>query len=176
MALYQKGSAQAFTVLFERHKGRLYHYLYRLLGDRAQADDLFQETFLRVVRHAQDYEPTAKFTTWLFTIARNQCMDLFRRKKVRHAALGALREAAEAQGEGVAPRELGHRLAAVLAALAEEQREVFLMRELLDIPFKEIAQVTGVPESTVKSRMRYALEKLREGLGAEASIAQAVRS
>ena len=178
MVRYQKGDARAFEVLLVRHRKPVYNFIFRFVSDRAQAEDLLQETFLRVVRGAGTWKQGSKFTTWLYTIARNQCVDLSRRMKLRRAqSLDAPVKAGETDGaalmdmvaDGGAPvdrramgGELQGRLKAAIAALSEEQREVFLMREILDMQFGEIAEVTGVPENTVKSRMRYALEKLRD--------------
>ena len=190
MARYQKGDVRAFEALLARHRKPVYNFIYRFVGERAQAEDLLQETFLRVIKGADAYQREAKFTTWLYTIARNQCVDLSRRMKLRRMAsldqacdTGDGREGATlldvvADG-GAAPdrqtsdSELQGRLKSAIGELSEEQREVFLMREFLSMQFKEIAEVTGVPENTVKSRMRYALEKLRDLLEDYRELARA---
>jgi len=179
MVRYQEGQAKAFEVLLGRHRRPIFNFILRYVGLRDVAEDLVQETFLRVIKAAGSYRAQAKFTTWLYTIARNLCTDQSRRAKHRKARSldaplsndaeagtlqdvipsdepGAERGAMDAQFRGV--------LASALASLSEEQREVFLMRELSGMPFREIAEVVGAPENTVKSRMRYALEKLREVL------------
>ena len=181
MRRYQAGDASAFALLMRRHLGRLFNFIARQTGNRAVAEDLAQEVFLRVVERAGDFKHEARFTTWLYTIARNQCIDHLRKAQLRkHPSLddggpdsdrAPLRDRLENQsvgssGERVAmDAEVKGRILAGLAALPEEQREVFLLREVSNLPFQEIATVTGVPENTVKSRMRYALERLREGLG-----------
>jgi RNA polymerase sigma-70 factor (ECF subfamily) len=148
-----------------------------------------QETFLRVIKGAARYQQKAKFTTWLYTIARNLCVDQSRRAKHRKAQSldqpmsksdesGTLLDVLP--GDGLASdrqavsRELHKRLHGAIANLGDEQREVFLMRQFLDMPFKEIAEVVGVPENTVKSRMRYALEKLRLELDEYKDLAKAL--
>jgi RNA polymerase sigma-70 factor, ECF subfamily len=181
MRRYQAGEASAFAVLMRRHVGRLYNFIARHTGNRAVAEDLSQEVFLRVVERAGDFKHEARFTTWLYTIARNQCIDHLRKASLRrHPSLDdggpgddrlPLKERLENQsvgssGERVAmDHEVKDRILAGLAKLPDEQREVFLLREVSNLPFQEIAAVTGVPENTVKSRMRYALERLREGMG-----------
>lgn len=176
MVLYQKGEVRAFEILLVRHRKPLYNFILRYLGDKETAEDLLQEAFMRVIKGAEAYKRQAKFTTWLYTIARNLCVDQTRRRKHRkHASLDAPLDASEESGSllDVIPskemasdrksvnKKLHETMQRAIAGLSEEQREVFLMREFLDMPFKQIADVVGVPENTVKSRMRYALDKLR---------------
>lgn len=181
MLAYKAGDVRAFETLVRRHRGAVFNFLLRLSNNRQRAEDLLQETWLKVIRNAGTYEAKAKFTTWVYTIARNQCMDALRKDSYRKA------DSLEAPvGGGEDERSLGERvptadaapdraahaaevrpvLARALAKLPAEQREVFVLREYHGVQFKEIAEVTGVPENTVKSRMRYALESLRRQLAA----------
>lgn len=181
MASYQKGQVAAFTKLLARHEKPLWNFVRRFVRDQATAEDLVQETFLRVVRGAAEWTPEARFSTWLYTISRNLCTDHARRMVHRKAA--SLDGPQGADGDGEGPRKIDRvagadrgaevaawnreRAAAIEAALGElpaEQREVFLMREMMDLPFADIAAIVGTSEPTVKSRMRYALERLREAL------------
>jgi RNA polymerase sigma-70 factor, ECF subfamily len=181
MQAFKKGDAKSFEQLLKRHKKPIYNFCLRMLGDRAAAEDAMQEVFLRVVRSAKEWEPNAKFTTWLYTIARNHCVDALRKAGYRKtASLDQTFQEDEEQGstlgdrvsdqESVTPDRgaeslrLRNKLAAAIASLSEDQREVFVMREYAGMPFKDIAAVVGVPENTVKSRMRYALEHLRAHL------------
>jgi RNA polymerase sigma-70 factor (ECF subfamily) len=188
MLRYQKGDVRAFEVLLGRHRRPIFNFILRYVGERSHAEDLMQETFLRVIKGADAYQRQAKFTTWLYTIARNLCVDAARRGKHRKAASldtpmdaeakdgATLLDVVPDKGAGtdrkVQSKELHGRLQLAIAKLSEDQREVFLMREFLDMPFKEIADVVGCPENTVKSRMRYALEKLREELEEYADLAK----
>ena len=190
MLRYQKGEVRAFEILLGRHKKPVYNFILRYVNDKAHAEDLLQEAFLRVIKGAGAYERQAKFTTWLYTIARNLCVDASRRGKHRKAhsldatmdgndkdsgtLLDVVADGGPATDRKVIGRELGARLQAAIALLSEEQREVFLMREFLDMPFRDIAEVVGCPENTVKSRMRYALEKLRDELEEYADMAKAL--
>src|SRR5262245_33068865 len=176
MVQYQQGQVRAFEILLHRHRKPVFNFILRYVGDKETAEDLLQETFMRVIKGSDAYKRQAKFTTWLYTIARNLCVDQTRRRKHRkHASLDAPMQASEDSGTllDVIPsgemasdrksvnKELHETMQRAIASLSEEQREVFLMREFLDLPFKQISEVVGVPENTVKSRMRYALEKLR---------------
>jgi RNA polymerase sigma-70 factor (ECF subfamily) len=172
MRRFQAGDAPAFETLVRRHRTPVFSFLLRLTGDRARAEDLCQEAFLRVVRGAAEWTPRARFQTWLYAIARNQAVDEARRQAFRRAdpldAAPLAATAADGPGpdRGAESALLRPKLEAALAGLPEEQREVFLLREYAGLRFHEIASVTGVPENTVKSRMRYALEGLRERLAA----------
>jgi RNA polymerase sigma-70 factor (ECF subfamily) len=179
MLRYRDGDVRAFEVLVTRHRKPVYNFILRFVRDRAHAEDVLQETFLRLIKGAEAYERQARFTTWLYTIARNLCIDASRRGKHRQMASldapagadGDGQSLLERVGDGAAPadrqvigRELQARMQEAIAALPEEQREIFLLRELADLQFNQIAEVVGCPENTVKSRMRYAVEKLREAL------------
>ena len=138
-----------------------------------------QDVILKVIRSAPKYKQTAKFTTWLYTIARNRCIDHARKHgKVRHVSLDRslsgdnqdddrtfLNNLADADADAgtvsVIRKDFRRRLKQALDALPEDQREVFILREVSGLKFREIAEVVGVGENTVKSRMRYALEALR---------------
>jgi RNA polymerase sigma-70 factor (ECF subfamily) len=191
MLRYRGGDVRAFEVLLGRHRKPVYNFILRFVLDPAQAEDLLQETFLRVIKGSESYEQQAKFTTWLYTIARNLCVDASRRGKHRRAASldAPIDETEEGSGtlldrvadqkgtvdRAVIGKQLGERIQLAVDSLAEEQREVFVLREVLDLPFKEIATIVGCPENTVKSRMRYALEKLREALEEYRDLAQAAQ-
>jgi RNA polymerase sigma-70 factor (ECF subfamily) len=177
MRQFQDGDQGAFAVLMRRHLSGVYHFVARHTSSRT-ADDLAQEVFLRVVERASTFNHEARFSTWLYAIARNLCVDTLR--KLAHRQHPSLDEPGasgaplserigdpnpHASGERAAgSAEMGARIDAALRALPEEQREVFLLREIASLPFGEIARLTGVPENTVKSRMRYALERLRDAL------------
>jgi len=179
MRRFQRGEARAFETLMRRHRTPIHAFLCRLLGDRARAEDLLQETFLRVVKGAAGWEPRAAVRTWLFTIARNLAADEARRRVFRDAdPLDAARDGEAPRGDrvaddGRAPDDAAGdalvrpRLEAALAALPAEQREVFLLREHAGLSFPEIAEATGANENTVKSRLRYALVALRDRLAAQ---------
>jgi RNA polymerase sigma-70 factor (ECF subfamily) len=169
MRRFQAGEGGAFPILVQRHRARVFAFVLRLTQNRTQAEDVLQETWLRVVRGAAAYQPTAKFTTWVYTIARNACVDGARREQLRSGE--PLPEEPLDTGtpwnnpeRGAGSAELRPLLEAAIAALPKEQREVFLLREFAGIPFAEIARMTGAAEPTVKSRMRYALFALRAHL------------
>lgn len=180
---YKQGRTEAFRVLVERHNRPVYRFCLRALGRPEAAEDATQEVFLRVVKHAPSWERKAKFTTWLYTIARNYCIDEARKGRFRHTE--SLNEP-QHKGDGedgseridsVAGEEVSSdrvadsvRMRRVieqsLAEMPEEQRDVFCLREYGGLAFKEIADLVGAGENTVKSRMRYALAGLRKSLEA----------
>lgn len=179
MARYKEGDPRAFELLLKRHERPVFRFIFRMVKNRELANDLLQETFLRVVKNAARYSRKAKFTTWLYTIARNQCIDALR--KASHRRHPSLDQAYGGDPEGrtlmeklpgrggdgfdrTDAHEVRGRIEAALARLSEEQREVFVMREFQRLKFKDIAEVIGVSENTIKSRMRYALENLRLAL------------
>lgn len=177
MAEFQQGSLLAFETLYGRYKAPVFAFLCRLCANRDLAEELQQETFLRVVRSKASYRFGAKFATWLYSIARNQVVDAKRREKYRkHTSLDqSVRESGTAlldriAGDGPSPdrdsiaKALQQDLEKAMAALPEDQREVFVLREYSGLKFQEIAEVTGAKEGTVKSRMRYAVEAMQSSL------------
>ncbi|MDW8281168.1 MAG: RNA polymerase sigma factor [Myxococcales bacterium] len=190
MLRYRDGDIRAFEQLLLRHRRAVYLFILRFvgMGNAALAEDLTQETFLRVVKHARSYEQQARFVTWLYTMARNLCVDALRRAKHRQAQsldapmhqqergalLDRIADGSPALDRRVITQELQQRLQQAIASLPEDQREVFLMREVANLQFKDIAAIIGISENTVKSRMRYALEKLREALDDYEDLARAV--
>jgi RNA polymerase sigma-70 factor (ECF subfamily) len=172
MARYRDGDAAAFSTLYARHKGPLYRYLLRQVRSSGAAADLFQEVWSRLVATRKRYEPRAKFATYLFHIAHNCTMDFFRRG-VRRAARSDHSDAQSPEPEvpeyqrpdGVAEfLEQQSALLAALAALPREQREAFLLHEETGLTIEEIARVTDVGLETAKSRLRYAIRKLKKSL------------
>jgi RNA polymerase sigma-70 factor, ECF subfamily len=182
MLAFRGGDARAFETLVGRHQRGIYNFILRSVRDQSRAEELLQEVFLRVVRAKDRYERTAKFTTWIYAIARNLCVDESRRARFRdHKSLDAKRPGRDGEEGGTllsklpaadVPTDeaadaplLRQRMSAAIDALPEDQREVFLLRQMSGLSFREIGETLGVPENTIKSRMRYALEKLREHLG-----------
>jgi RNA polymerase sigma-70 factor, ECF subfamily len=172
VARYQRGDVAAFEALLDRHRRGVFRFLCRFVGDAARADDLTQDCWLRFVGAAPRWKEGGRFKLWLYAVARNLATDAARRATHRdHEPLDA--PAGSRRGrDGVdvaagAPEGdvlLRSALERAIAALPDEQREVFLLREYEGITFAEIAELTGAPVPTVKSRMRYALEALRKVL------------
>lgn len=178
MVLYAEGNVAAFELLVKRHERALFNFILRSTGRRDLAEELLQETFLRIIKSAPKYQKTAKFTTWAYTIARNLCIDRARKfSKRKEYSLdrtigdsddgGAtyldqlVDEQAAAGSMDLEKRVFLERLKDALEQLPDEQRDVFVMREFSDLKFREIAEILDIPVPTVKSRMRYALEALR---------------
>lgn len=193
MLRYLGGDRTAFAQLVRRHQTALYNFALRQVRVPQVAEDVLQETFVRVVQKASEFKHEARFTTWLYTITRNLCIDQLRKRALRkHPSLDEAASRSREEGDGPTlgeqtadPRasvereatgaELKERIAKAVDQLPDDQREVFLMREVANLPFKEIAEITGVPENTVKSRMRYALERLQEALSEYEDYARALR-
>jgi RNA polymerase sigma-70 factor, ECF subfamily len=193
MTRYQRGDLGAFATIVERHKTPLFNFMLRQIKAPPAAQDLVQEVFLRIIESAGSFKHEAKFTTWAYTIARNLCIDHIRKASYRrHASLdqqgGGEEGDGAALGEQVAdlhPRastergaianEIKAKVASAVEALPSEQREVFLLRHIANLAFQEIADITQTPENTVKSRMRYALERLQEALTDFEEYARALR-
>jgi len=177
MLAYAAGDATAFDALYARHKGGVYRYLLRHCGNAGTADELFQDVWMNVIRVRTAYAPSAKLTTWLYRIAHNRLIDHWRatgRFELATAGTGAddddpLDAIAAARNDEpevrAGAREIATRLAAALAALPPAQRETFLLHQEGGLELSEIAAIVGTGVETVKSRLRYAVAKLRTELG-----------
>jgi RNA polymerase sigma-70 factor (ECF subfamily) len=180
MVAYARGEIRAFETLYARHRAALYRYLMRQTRDGEIANDLFQEVWSRVVVNRARYEPRAKFRTFLFTLAHNCFIDHCRRARTRPIAVGI--EDADAADLLPADAELRpdielerredtRRYRVALAALPPEQRDVYLLHEESDLSLEEIGRVTGVGTETAKSRLRYAVGKLKAALSTTEHLA-----
>ena len=174
MLRYRDGDAAAFAALYAHYKGPLYRYLLRHVRNAVAAADLFQEVWSHLIATRARYEPRAKFATFLFHIAHNCAMDFFRRDLPLRRALPAHDADAPLIELEVPEHQRPDRVAefaeqqsaflAAVAALPQEQREAFLLREETGLSIEEIARVTDVPTETAKSRLRYAVRKLKNSL------------
>jgi len=177
MAAYQGGDARSFALLFGRYERQVFRFLRRSLGDAAAADDLLQEVWLAVVRNAAGYAPRAKFTTWLFTIARSKLIDHWRAARPMvsldeeaandpdEALVDSIAAGPEVQPDvQVMSRAQAQAFVAAVEALPVAQREAFLLHVEGEMTVEEVAQATGVGFETAKSRLRYAFSRLRAAM------------
>jgi RNA polymerase sigma-70 factor, ECF subfamily len=171
MLRYQAGDERAFELLYAKHKTGLYRYLLRKVRHVALATDLFQDVWLRVIATRGRYAPRAKFATFLFHIGHNCAIDHFRRQRSSRIEANTEMQIQESAApwyerpEAVAEYdEQRAAFAAALERLPEEQREAFVLHEESGLDVAEIAQITGVGVETAKSRLRYAIGKLRRAL------------
>lgn len=176
MLRYAAGDARAFDELYEAHRPGLWRFIRRSVQNAAATDDVFQECWSRVIAHRENYRPDARFATWLYRIAHNCCMDHWRksgRRATREAADDdAVAAAADEANPGplaaVLEGEAGARLAAAIERLPEEQRAAFLLYVEGGLSVAEIGETTGVNPETAKSRLRYAVGRLKQALGSDA--------
>ena len=176
MQRYRDGDARAFEQLYARHKGPVYRYVLRQCGVAALAEELFQDVWMNLIKARERYEVRAKFTTWLYTLAHHRIIDHYRRQAagvpisydddpddtplIEKVADSELKQ----PDNEFERRRQAQKLLELLGALPEAQREAFLLREESGLSLEEIATVTGVNAETAKSRLRYALAKLRHGM------------
>ena len=186
MVRYRDGDAAAFAALYARHKGPLYRYLLRQVRNAGAAADLFQDVWSRLIAARARYEARAKFATFLFHIAHNCTIDFFRRDPMMSRAARSDDPQAQAaepevpeyqRPDGLAEfAEQQSALLAALGALPREQREAFLLHEETGLTIEEIARISDVGLETAKSRLRYAVRKLKKSLAeAQAEAAQPAR-
>jgi RNA polymerase sigma-70 factor, ECF subfamily len=194
MSRFCRGNREAFVLLVKRHQTPLYNFALRHLASSTAAEDVVQESFIRVFQNAPDFRTSSRFTAWLYAIARNLCIDFLRKRTHRrHQSLDELSGTNDGRGHSTVSLgdrtaddtanvertamalEIGARVLSAINQLPEDQREVFLLREISNLPFNEIAKVVQAPENTVKSRMRYALERLQAALSEFEEYGRALR-
>lgn len=182
MQRFARGNMNAFEQLYDRHETGVWRFVFRSVQNQAVADDLVQELWFAVARSAASYEPTAKFRTWLFTMARNRVIDHVRTAK-NHSSIDAENDDGESMFSELAAdsrlgpmrqvssREQAKALLDAIEQLPDDQREAFLLQAEGDMSVEDIAATTGVSFETAKSRLRYARNKLKTLLAdfAEAS-------
>ena len=175
---YQHGDGKSFEELVARYQRELFHFLVRFTGDRASADDIFQETFLQVHQSASDFDPTRRFRPWLFTIAANKARDMRRAKARRptsplQASIGGssdsesgefidlLQSSAQLPDEPMQGEELQQKVQKMVMTLPDHLREILLLSYFHQFPYKQISDILDIPLGTVKSRIRLAMNRLR---------------
>lgn len=172
MLNYASGDATAFETLYLRHKGSVFRYIFNLCRNEAIAEELFQEVWMKLINARKRYQVKAKFTTYLYKLAHNQFIDHYRKQNVRIVEEQAI------DVDNVEPEQSRHdnpekntqisqainNLSELLVALPREQQEVFLLREETGMSIPEIAETLGINQEAAKSRLRYAIRKLRAGL------------
>jgi RNA polymerase sigma-70 factor, ECF subfamily len=173
MLRYAAGDARAFDALYGAHRAALWRFIRRSVRDDAATDDVFQECWSRVIASRKGYRPEARFATWLYRIAHNCCVDHWRRsgRRDRHesadeeALADAPDRASVEPAEAALLGETRERLAAALEKLPAEQRAAFLLYVEGGLSVKEIGEITEVNAETAKSRLRYAVARLKRMLG-----------
>jgi RNA polymerase sigma-70 factor (ECF subfamily) len=167
MARLQRGDEQALETLMHRHQAPLYGFLLRRVGEAA--DDVFQESWLRVVRARGRFDPNRRFSAWLYQIANNLCRDRYRRRDALRRAKDSfqIEQATLREPDSTPATREPDRMRERVLALPERLREVLVLRYYQDLGEEEMAQVLGVPRGTIKSRLHAAVRALRESLERE---------
>lgn len=178
MERFRRGDRAALEALVDRHHASLVRYFHLQSRSRETAEDLAQEVWIRVIRHRDDYRPTAKFTTYIFSIARNLWIDRYRSHKAAPPtvsadrvvggeedgpALSALLPSKEAEPfERASVQEEAQRIREAIERLPEGLREVFELGEIQGLKYQDVSEIMDIPVGTVKSRMHAAVHKIRE--------------
>ena len=173
LADYRSGDKTSFSELVGRYQRELYHFLVRFLGDRAAAEDVFQETFLQVHQSAEQFDPQRRFRPWLFTIAANKARDLIRSQARRptnplQASIAAgdeesgefidlMQAASEAPSASMESAELQQQVQTTVGTMPEHLREILLLSYFHQFPYRQIGEILGIPLGTVKSRLHAAV-------------------
>ena len=176
----QKGSEKAYRELLDRYQRPVFSLIYRMVRDREQAEDLSQETFVRVFNHIDRYDPAYKFSSWIFKIATNLTIDWMRKKEVPTVSIDGSRYATtsdeieastitveskdETPEELLIARELGNEIEQAITRLRPEYKTAILLRHVEDKPYEEIAQIMSLPLGTVKTYIHRGRKELQEML------------
>ena len=175
MMNYGAGDAEAFDVLYQRYKGPLYRFVLRQSSQQA-VDELFQDIWLKVINSRHSYQVKASFKTWLYHMARNRIIDLYRRNSIRPVdnnvdELEMVVSTSIAQPEKqLQAQTQNEALLEAIAGLPPDQKEAFLLREEAGLSVQQIAETCGTNFETAKSRLRYAMDKLRHKLAEQTRL------
>jgi RNA polymerase sigma-70 factor (ECF subfamily) len=180
IALASSGSEKAYRELLDRYQRPVFSLIYRMVRDREQAEDLAQETFVKVFNHIDSFNPKYKFSSWIFKIASNLTIDALRKKDLntvsldgsRHAStpdeIDATRITVESRDENpeefLEAKELGQEIEGAIGKLRPEYRTAILLRHVEGRPYEEIAEIMGIPLGTVKTYIHRARGELKETL------------
>ena len=176
MLSYACGAAAAFDALYARHRGGVYRYVLRHCGNAHVADEIFQDVWMNVIRSRSTYAPTSRFSAWLYTLAHNRLVDHWRTtgqadtvsidgdNELSDAVTALPGARADQPDERAEHRELAAKMRTALAKIPPLQRDALLLQQESGLSLLEIATLTGVGVETVKSRLRYAVAKLRDEL------------
>ena len=162
------GEAGAFNILINNYRGKLFGYLLKYCGDRATAEDLFQDTLIKAWNGFKKYKEENKFSSWLFAIAHNVALDFLRKNRKARFLISDndiinLPDAANQENHFDA-EEIKALITRVVNSLPERQKNVFLLRQHGELTFKEISKITKEPLNTVLSHMNYAVKKIKKFL------------
>lgn len=166
----REGDRAAFGDLVKLYRRQLYSYLIKMSGDRTAAEDLFQDTLIKVWNGIKKYDDRQKFSSWLFSIAHNCSIDYLRKRKLAMNTFVELKEdsaRAKDMHDIIVTKELKEKIDRTVDMLPEKQKQVFVMRQFSDLSFKEISKIMNEPLNTVLSHMHYAVKKIKIALGNE---------
>ncbi len=166
---HKNGSQEAFAELFYRYKNSIYNFIYRFVGSSDIADDLLEDTFVKMIKSIDNYQERNKFKQWLFSVANSVTIDYLRKRKKEYA-VDSIEDWMDIADDSPSPqvfleqKEQMNFIEEKIKQLPPKQKQVFLMRQESDLTFREIAKILGCPISTVLSRMHNAVLNLRKSL------------
>ena len=165
MMAYADGNMEAFELLYSRHRGPLYRYILRQVSDAATANDLFQGSWEKIIKASGSYKPSAPFKAWMYRIAHNHVVDYFRRiRPVSEIPPDQIEAKNPAPEKQFLDEQRSSDLRAAVNQLPAEQKDALLLKLEAGLDLQTIADVTGVNRETAKSRLRYAVGKLKKNL------------
>jgi RNA polymerase sigma factor (sigma-70 family) len=163
MKTYAGGSMEAFEVLYERHRGPLYRYILRLVSNPASANDLYQGCWEKIIKARCRYNDSVPFKAWMYRIAHNHVMDHFRRERpIADTQVEEMVDQQTGPEEQISAEDRKQNLVSAIRSLPAEQKDTLLLKLETGLDLQTIAEVTGVNQETAKSRLRYAVRKLKQ--------------